>query len=220
MNYIAYYRVSTRQQAISGLGLDAQRSLVVNYIANLPEAKLLNEFTEAESGKKNNREQLALAIQHCELSGATLVVSKLDRLSRDLHFLTSVMQSNLKFVCADNPSANTLTLGILAVIAENERKVISERTKVALAAAKERGIKLGNPRFQEEQNKDPSQARESYQKQTKEFNASLIPVIHNLQKQGVTSLKDIAAHLNDMGFKARRGGKFHPSTIHAALKRP
>jgi DNA invertase Pin-like site-specific DNA recombinase len=146
--FVAYYRVSTDKQGQSGLGLEAQREAVMNYL-NGGTWTLVAEHTEVESGKRNARPELEKALAACRRHKAKLVIAKLDRLSRNLHFITSVMESGVEFIACDNPHANKLTIHILAAVAEHEREAISERTKAALAAAKARGVKLGNPRLAE-----------------------------------------------------------------------
>jgi DNA invertase Pin-like site-specific DNA recombinase len=143
MKMVGYYRVSTPKQGRSGLGLQAQKAAVKAFING---GKLIGEFTEIETGKNNNRPKLAEAIQACRIYGATLVIAKLDRLSRNAHFLLGLKEAGVEFICCDMPNANRLTVGIMAMVAEEERRMISERTKAALAAAKARGIKIGGDR--------------------------------------------------------------------------
>ncbi len=142
--FVSYLRVSTERQGRSGLGLEAQREAVEDYL-NGGDWQLLEEYVEVESGKRDDRRELAKALQQCQLTGATLVIAKLDRLSRDAHFLLGLQKSAVRFVCADMPEANEVTIGLFAVMAQHERKMISERTRAALQAAKARGVKLGNP---------------------------------------------------------------------------
>ena len=140
--FVSYLRVSTEKQGKSGLGLEAQREAVAQYL-NGGDWELVQEVVEVESGRKDKRPELAKAIRLCNAIGATLVVAKFDRLSRDAHFLLGLKKSDVKFVAADNPQANELTVGILALVAENEARATSDRTKAALAAAKARGQVLG-----------------------------------------------------------------------------
>jgi DNA invertase Pin-like site-specific DNA recombinase len=144
--YVAYYRVSTDRQGRSGLGLDAQRAAVQEFL-NRSEGKLRAEFTEVQSGKDDTRAQLTDALKLCKLTNSTLLIAKLDRLSRNVAFLATLQQSSTKFVACDLPEANELVVHILAAVAQAERKAISERTKSALAAARARGVRLGNPRL-------------------------------------------------------------------------
>jgi DNA invertase Pin-like site-specific DNA recombinase len=143
--WISYLRVSTDRQGKSGLGLEAQRAAVADYL-NGGRWKLIKEFVEVESGKRNDREQLAEAVKACRLHGAKLVIAKLDRLSRDAHFLLGLEKAGVDFVAADMPNANRLTVGIMATVAEEERRMISKRTTDALAAAKRNGRQLGGRR--------------------------------------------------------------------------
>jgi DNA invertase Pin-like site-specific DNA recombinase len=146
--FIAYYRVSTDKQGQSGLGLDAQRAAVMNYL-NGGNWKLVGEFTEVESGKHSDRVQLRAAQAACKKHKAKLVIAKLDRLSRNVAFIANLLEAGTDFVAADNPHANKAMVQMMAVFAEMERDAISKRTKEALAAAKARGVKLGNPRLAE-----------------------------------------------------------------------
>ncbi len=143
-NFISYIRVSTQMQGASGLGLDAQQQAIRNYL-NGGTWQLLAEYVEIESGKNNDRPQLKAALHQCSITGATLIIAKLDRLSRNVSFISQLMDSRVDFVAVDFPTANRLTIHILAAVAEHERAMCSERTKVALKAAKARGQKLGNP---------------------------------------------------------------------------
>ena len=141
-NYVAYYRVSTDRQGQSGLGLDAQRAAVANYM-NGGDWTLLDTFTEVESGRKNDRPELAKALELCRRRRATLVIAKLDRLARNVAFIAGLMDANVDLVAVDMPHANRLTLHIMAAMAEHEAAAVSQRTRAALQAAKERGRKLG-----------------------------------------------------------------------------
>ncbi len=141
-DFVAYYRVSTDRQGQSGLGLNAQRAAVAGFVSA---RELVAEFTEVESGKRNDRPQLAMALNLCRRRRAMLVIAKLDRLARNGAFIANLMESGGEFTAVDMPSANKLTLHILAAVAEHEREMISARTKAALAAAKVRGVTLGRP---------------------------------------------------------------------------
>src|SRR5262252_11216027 len=145
--FVSYLRVSTKRQGKSGLGLEAQRKAVDDFL-NGGNWSVISEHVEVESGKKSDRHrpELAKALQACRLYGAKLVIAKLDRLSRNAHFLLGLKESGVDFVAADMPNANRLTVGIMAMVAEDEALRISERTKAALAAAKRRGVKLGGDR--------------------------------------------------------------------------
>jgi DNA invertase Pin-like site-specific DNA recombinase len=142
--FVSYVRVSTIRQGQSGLGLDAQRKAISDYL-NGGSWELLGEYVEIESGKNNDRQELQQALQLCRMTGATLIIAKLDRLSRNLHFISSLQQSNIEFLACDMPTANRFTVHILAAVAQHEREMISARTKAALQAAKARGTVLGTP---------------------------------------------------------------------------
>ena len=142
-SFVSYLRVSTRRQGESGLGLEAQRQAVFAYTNG---GRLLAEYLEVESGKRNDRPQLLAALAHAQATGATLIIAKPNRLARNVHFISGLMEAGVDFVAADLPSANRLTINVLAAVAEHEREMISARTKAALAAAKARGVRLGNPK--------------------------------------------------------------------------
>jgi DNA invertase Pin-like site-specific DNA recombinase len=146
--FCTYLRVSTDKQGITGLGMDAQRDAVCRYVQN--RGNIIGEFIEVESGKKHtNRPQLLAALAECRKRRAVLVIARLDRLARNVAFIANLMNSDVEFVAVDMPQANRLTIHILAAVAEHEREMISQRTKAALAAAKARGKKLGNPNYRE-----------------------------------------------------------------------
>lgn len=140
--YIAYLRVSTQKQGYSGLGLEAQRDIIRNYLGDIMP---LSEFIEVESGRHNDRPKLKEALSQCKTTGATLIVAKLDRLARNVSFLTSLLDSGQDIVFCDFPSANKMVISILGAIAQYEAELTATRTKQALAAKKARGCKLGNP---------------------------------------------------------------------------
>jgi DNA invertase Pin-like site-specific DNA recombinase len=206
-DFIAYYRVSTKRQGASGLGLEAQRESVRNYL-NGGNWRLLEEFTEIESGKKDDRPMLEEALKMCRLTNAKLIVAKLDRLSRNLEFLARLQSSKTKFVCADMPEANELTIHIMAAMAQHERQVISKRVKEALAIAKERGTVLGNPRLSETRPTDLTEANKQRQENYSAYLKDIRPVIEDIRKGGITSLLGIANELNRRGFQTRRGKKW------------
>src|SRR5215831_9386475 len=141
---VSYCRVSTAKQGRSGLGLEAQRAAINDFL-NGGQWKLVAEYVEIETGKNDDRPELRKALHRAKVTGATLVIAKLDRLSRNLRFIAELQESKVKFLCADMPDATELTIHIFASLAQHERKVISERTKRALQAAKARGKVLGNP---------------------------------------------------------------------------
>jgi len=213
MNFVCYYRVSTTQQGQSGLGLEAQQQAVRNY-AEKVQGAVLDELTEVESGKRSDRPILNQAIELCRQTGATLLVAKLDRLSRNLHFVTTLQQSKVNFVAVDNPHATPFLIHILVAVAELERTMVSARTKAALESAKRRGTKLGNPRFHE----SLGRARECRRVQSHQRLGELVPVVRELQRSGLSRLKDLAGGLNRRGFKTSMGCEFTPTHVQRILQ--
>jgi DNA invertase Pin-like site-specific DNA recombinase len=214
--YVSYLRVSTNRQGESGLGLEAQRAAVVSFVGSLKgQAEIVKEFVEVESGKKSDRPVLTEAIRFCKDNGAVLLVAKLCRLSRNLHFITTLQHSKIEFCAADNPHATPFLIHILVAVAEHERDMISTRTKEALAAAKRRGVKLGNPQYKTAITK----AIEVRQKIAADRNAGLRKTVAEMMKKtGLTKLAEIAEALNLRGIKTNRGCQFTPTHIHRLLK--
>ena len=206
--FVAYYRVSTTKQGINGLGMDAQKESVSRYL-NGGDWKLLGEFAEVESGKRNDRQELAKAIALCRKEQAVLVIAKLDRLARNAAFLLNLRDSGVDFVATDMPSADKFTVGIMALVAEKERDMISQRTRDGLAAARRRGTKLGNPR--------PALAVKSAVKANVEradaYAGSLLPIIEEIKRAHVSSLRGIAFCLNARGFKTPTGRAFAAQSV-------
>jgi len=221
MRVVAYFRVSTEKQGRSGLGLDAQRMAVSAYCGGRG-CDVVGEFVEVESGKNNDRPELAKALHLAKVTGATLVVAKLDRLSRNVAFLAALQESGASFVAADMPEANELTIHIMAAVAQAERKAISRRTKEALAAAKARGVKLGNPNGAAalaRADKGNGASVVAIKAGAERFAADLDPIITDIMGAGITSLRTIAAELNRRGIVTRRGGSWHPCTVRDLLNR-
>jgi len=217
----AYYRVSTEAQGRSGLGLEAQRRAVFA-LCDSRGWEIVAEFTEVESGKRNNRPQLMAALDHARLTGSKLVVAKLDRLSRDAAFTLQLRNSGVDFTCADNPDVNRLTIGLLAVINEDERERISERTKAALAAAKARGQRLGNPNGTaaiRRAAKGNAASVQAIKAGADGFAEGLRGTVEGLKAQGVASLASLASELNAAHIRTPRGGKWHPSSVRNLLVR-
>lgn len=202
--FIAYYRVSTAKQGKSGLGLEAQREAVRAFL-NGGSWTLADEFTEVESGKRNDRPELAKALQACRVYGARLVIAKLDRLSRDAHFLLGLEKAGVDFVAADMPMANRLTVGIMAMVADEERRMISARTKAALAAAKARGTKLGGNRGTVLSASARKKGRAVQTVRARERADDLAPLLETIRGEGVTSLRGIAVALTKRGVPTPRG---------------
>lgn len=212
--FVAYYRVSTKRQGDSGLGLEAQRKAVLDYL-NGGSWQLLAEFTDVESGGDDDRPELTKAIEYARKTRAKLVIAKLDRLSRRVSFVSRLMESDVRFVAADNPSANELTINILAAVAQEERRMISQRTKAALAAAKQRGVKLGNPKLSEAR----GAAQAAVQKRADLFASNVLPVIREVQAAGCASLRGVAAALNARGITTRRGSRWTAAAVSRVLAR-
>jgi len=219
MRTINYYRVSTAKQGRSGLGLDAQRAAIEAFCSTRG-FEPLGEYVEVESGKRDDRPELAKALHHAKVTGATLVIAKLDRLSRNLAFLAKLQDAGTKFLAADMPEANETTVQIMAVIAQAERKAISKRTKDALAAAKARGQRLGNPMgakaFGEYQGN--AAAVDAIKAKAKAFAVDVMPIIQAVRSDGHTSLRAIASELNSRGIVTARGGKWGPQSVSDVIK--
>ena len=213
-SFVAYYRVSTDKQGASGLGLEAQQSAVLDFI-NGGAANLVAEFTETESGKRNDRPQLAEALAVCKRHKAKLVIAKLDRLARNVAFISNLMESGVDFVAVDMPDANRLTVHILAAVAEHEREMISQRTKAALQAAKARGVKLGSPNPA----KGSRLGGKAQKARADQFAANMIPVIRDIEASGVTSCLGIAKALNARGIPTARGGDWYAATVKNVINR-
>ncbi len=217
--FVSYLRVSTARQGASGLGLEAQRSAVSVFL-NGGEWTLLREVVEVESGKRNDRPALAEAIRLCKRQKATLVIAKLDRLARNVHFISGLMESGVDFVAVDMPSANRFVVHILAAVAEQEAEAISKRTKAALQAAKERGTKLGGRRVSAERFVEvQAQARQAYSAQAAKGAAAVLPAVLAIQGQGITTLRGIAAELNVREIDAPRGGQWSAVQVQRVLAR-
>ena len=207
--FVAYYRVSTDRQGRSGLGLEAQQTAIRNFL-NGGNWTLAGEFTEVETGKKDDRPQLAQALALCKRRKAKLVIAKLDRLSRNLAFIATLMDSGVEFVAVDNPHANKLTLHILAAVAQHEREMIAERTKVALQAAKARGVKLGTNGAERLSKVNRAAALDRA--------VRLAPVLKEFQLAGM-SAGQIARELSGRNIPTERGGRWHSQTVIRILER-
>ncbi len=218
--FVSYLRVSTARQGASGLGLEAQRKAVGDFLDG-GRWTHVREFVEIESGKRDDRPKLAEAMALCRLHGAVLVIAKLDRLSRDAHFLLGLQKAGVRFVAADMPEANEMVVGIMAVVAQAERKMISTRTKAALAAAKARGTKLGGDRGNFAMIADQGRAAGRAARQGKAMAraADVRPIITSLRAEGVTSLAQLAAALTERGIPTSRGAdRWSPMQVSRVLK--
>lgn len=219
-DYVAYARVSTAKQGRSGLGLEAQEADIREFIKDGD--RLINPiYVEVESGKSDQRPELAKALNRCKLTGATLLVAKLDRLSRNLAFIATLQDAKTKFVAADMPEATELTVHIMAAMAQHERKMISKRTKDALAATKAKGKKLGGWRERKDgQPREPLDYRlglAAKQNNAIAFNTSVAAAISEIHAEGITSLSGIARKLNEQGIRTRRGGPWQATQVARVL---
>lgn len=211
--FVAYYRVSTKQQGDSGLGLEAQQSSVARWL-NGGNHALVAEFKEIESGARNDRPMLDQALRLCKREKATLVIAKLDRLSRNLNFIATLMESRIEFVAVDMPEASNLTIHIMAAMAEHEREMISERTSAALKAKMKQGWVPNAP--------SAAIRKKANQARTKKANDHALMVgkeIDQLKELGVTSFTALSAALNRLGIKTVKGGQFHPASVMRLIER-
>jgi DNA invertase Pin-like site-specific DNA recombinase len=209
--FVSYLRVSTARQGRSGLGLEAQRKAVTDFLDG-GRWTLIREFVEVESGKRDDRPQLAAAFEACKLYGATLIIAKLDRLSRDAHFLLGLQKAGIKFLAVDMPEANEMVVGIMAVVAQAERKMISQRTKAALAAAKARGVRLGCPNGARALQPHAARGRQGSlavrQARADARAQRLQGVFREFEAQGITSANALARALTERGIPTARGGQW------------
>ena len=215
--YISYYRVSTARQGQSGLGLEAQKSAVQKFTNNCTEC-IVSEFTDIESGKNNNRPELQKAIDEAKKYKAHLLIAKLDRLSRNASFIFMLRDAKIDFTCCDMPQANSITIGIMAVLAQDERERISQRTKAALQELKKKGVKLGNPHNLDASAIEKGRLIRKQNARSNENNRKASALIVSLRTQG-KSFYEITNQLNSLGFKARRGGSFSQNQIQILYNR-
>lgn len=218
--FVSYIRVSTQKQGRSGLGLEGQREAVAGYL-NGGRWTLVAEFVEIESGKRNDRPELAKALALCRIHKAVLLVAKLDRLARNVAFTATLMESGVKFVAVDMPDVNDMVIHILASVAQGEAKAISDRTKAALRAAKARGKKLGGLRWNLPSVGDKGRqaglaVRQGY---ASRFRADILPMIEEKRRTGIVTLKGIADALNEDKTPAPRGGNWSAVQVQRILHR-
>lgn len=216
--HVSYYRASTDKQGRSGLGLEAQRFAVREYLKT-SHGQMIGEFTEVESGRRKDRPQLAAALELCRRSRATLVIAKLDRLARNVAFVSALLESRTKFVAVDMPEADVTFLQMAAVFGEWEARRISERTKAALAAAKARGAVLGwaAPGRSEDQRQASERGVQAIKAGAILFAGNTLPVVESIRKSGITSLSGLAEALNARGIGTKRGGRWYPTTVRNLL---
>lgn len=219
--FVAYLRVSTTKQGATGLGIDAQRTAVRDYVRRCGDgAEVLHEYVETESGNRNDRPQLTRAIEHCHLSGARLVIAKLDRLARNAAFLIGLRDTGVDFVAADMPEADKFTVGVLALVAEREREVISQRTKAALAEARRRGTRLGNPNGAAAlRGKGNTHAVARIKAKAEAGAERYRTTLAALRKDGIVSAQGTARAFNERGFRTPRGGQWTATGVIRLTKR-
>jgi len=214
--YVVYYRVSTKQQGASGLGLEAQKAAVESFLQSNKCEEIPPSFTEIESGKNGNRPQLRKAIDRCKQTGSTLLIAKLDRLSRNVAFLFNLRDelqaAGVDFRALDLPEANTMTLAIMAGMAQQERELISERTRAGLQAAKARGQKLGSPQNLTDEARAKAHASTSRKAREDQSVRHAWHYIKPLRSEGLSWAK-IASRLNDEGYRTRTGKLFQPQSV-------
>lgn len=210
--YVCYYRVSTQRQGQSGLGLEAQRASVLGFIGD---GELIAEYTDIESGRRTDRPELAKALDHCRRTKSTLIIARLDRLARNVAFVAALMESDVEFVAVDMPTANRLTVHILAAVAEETARAISINTKAALAAAKARGVRLGNPNT----TRALTAAHDVLKGNADDHARTVTPIIVEVRRAGITSLAGIAKALDARGIKTARGGRWTAQAVKNAMAR-
>ena len=217
--FVSYLRVSTDKQGRSGLGLEAQRQAVSDYLDG-GRWVLIAEYVEVETGKNDDRPKLRAALHRAKVTGATLIIAKLDRLSRNVAFIANLQEAKVKFVCADMPDANELTIHLFAAIAQHERKIISERTRNAMRAAKAKGRVFGNPNGARAlEGLGNASAVAAIKAGADKHAQDIIPIIEDIQAAGINTLLGIAAELNTRGILTARGGQWYAATVKNLLAR-
>ena len=217
---VAYYRVSTMQQHRSGLGIEAQREAIVRF-AEAEDIAIIAEYVEVETGKGadalDRRPQLAAALAAAKTVKCPVIVSKLDRLSRDVAFIAGLMAQRVSFVVAElGADADPFMLHVYAALAEKERRLISERTRIALASKKAKGATLGNPTNLPEAG---GLGRAAQQNDADRFAENIIPIIRSIRSAGPIGMVSIAKVLNDRGIRTARGARWHPSSVRNVIER-
>lgn len=208
--FVAYYRVSTTGQDESGLGEEAQKMAVQAHLAASPGAELVAEFREVESGKKKNRPELAEAVKLCKRHKATLIIAKLDRLARNVHFVSGLMESGVDFVACDNPHANRLMVHILAAFAEHERELISQRTKDGLAAAKARGVVLGA---------NAAALKVKHRQTADQHAVAIVDDLRAIPEDERPTIASLTREMNGRRIPTMKGGSWHRQSVYRLLQR-
>ena len=218
MKFVTYLRVSTDRQGKSGLGLEAQRKAVTDYV--ITKGRIVAEFVEVESGKRNDRPELAHALAEAKKLGAVLLIAKLDRLARNVAFIANLLEGGVEVSAADMPEANRFLLHVMAAVAEHEARAISDRTKGALQAARARGVALGasNPAIRHALQSSLEKSVQTRRANADKHAGNVLPIISTLQARGA-SLRQVATELNERGIKTARGGQWHAMTVRNVLLR-
>ena len=218
MHYVTYLRVSTYRQGKSGLGLGAQRKAVADHVTG--KGQIAAEYVEIESGKKNDRPQLARALAEAKRIGAVLLIAKLDRLARNVAFIANLLEAGVEIAAADMPEANRFLLHVMAAVAEHEAQAISDRTRAALAAAKVRGVALGwsMPGRAGEQRQAARKGADRNARKADQHAANVLPVIRQIAARGA-SLRQIAHEMNTRGIRTARGGLWYAATVRNVMAR-
>ncbi|MEH6525894.1 MAG: recombinase family protein [Sneathiella sp.] len=214
--FVAYYRVSTDKQGRSGLGLEAQQKAVETYVSGIDGDLIAPPYIEVESGKKKDRPELIRALAHAKRNKATLIVAKLDRLARNVSFVSALLDSSVDFRAADMPSANRFMIQIMSAVAEYEAQLISERTKAGLAARKARGLPLGNVANLIPGN---SPAPRINKAKANAMAERMRPVVEAIRADGVDGVRAICGQLNERGYVTDRGNHWHPTSVSRLLQR-
>ena len=217
-NYVAYLRQSTMKQEISGLGVEAQREIIRNY---LKDKKTIAEYIETESGRKSNRPKLAEALELCRKTNSILIVAKLDRLSRNVAFTSKLLESDVEIIFCDFPQANRLILHIISSIAEYEANLISQRTRQSLKAKKERGVKLGkSENLMNKHNEAVARSNQTNRIKAKNNanNMRAVALLRSMIKEGLT-ISQMTKQLNEQGFVSSKGCKFQIVQVQRLIQR-
>jgi DNA invertase Pin-like site-specific DNA recombinase len=217
-NFVAYYRVSTQRQGRSGLGLADQEQSIANYLHGCG-GTLAEKFKEVESGRKKDREKLKEALAYCRKNKSVLLIAKLDRLARNVAFVSALLESKVRFVAVDMPEADATFLQMAAVFAEWEAKKISERTKAALAQARKNGKKLGwaIPNRRDQQHPASLKGAAKNAEKAMKFASNVLPIINEIRSAGISTLDGIAGRLNDRGVTTARGSQWYAATVRSVL---
>lgn len=216
--FVAYYRVSRKEQGVSGLGLSAQKSSVLKYVDS-QEGVIIEEFTEIETGtNKRIRFEIQKAIQLAKNENAILIIAKLDRLARNVNFVSSLMDAGIEFLAVDMPTANNFTIHIFSALAEQEAKLISSRTKLALQELKKKNIKLGTPENLTDEARAKGLLKIKQNAMTNDNNRQAKSIISSCREKGM-SFRKIADYLNELNFKTRYGNQFLAPTVQQLYNR-